>query len=99
MQISESKSVICLIIFTSHLSNFVVTGNDIFFFAGYPPFCSESPQETYRKVLNWRTTLVFPDELPISDTARNLILSLCTDPDRRLGLPDVDTLKSHAFFK
>ncbi|KAF4529607.1 hypothetical protein B566_EDAN017898 [Ephemera danica] len=26
---------------------------------GYPPFCSENPQETYRKVMNWRETLVF----------------------------------------
>merc|ERR1712141_733003 len=27
---------------------------------GYPPFCSETPQETYRKVMNWKTTLEFP---------------------------------------
>uniref|UniRef100_H2YZ02 non-specific serine/threonine protein kinase n=1 Tax=Ciona savignyi TaxID=51511 RepID=H2YZ02_CIOSA len=66
---------------------------------GYPPFCSESPQETYRKVMNWRNTLVFPDEVPISDIARNLILSLCTDPDKRLGFPEVESLKEHAFFK
>ncbi|CAK8679342.1 unnamed protein product [Clavelina lepadiformis] len=66
---------------------------------GYPPFCSESPQETYRKVMNWRTTLVFPDEVPISDVARNLILSLCTDPDKRLGLSGVQSLKSQKFFR
>lgn len=40
---------------------------------GYPPFCSESPQETYRKVMNWRETLVFPPEMPISRVARDLI--------------------------
>ncbi|XP_076825342.1 serine/threonine-protein kinase 38-like [Clavelina lepadiformis] len=66
---------------------------------GYPPFCSESPQETYRKVMNWRTTLVFPDEVPISDVARYLILSLCTDPDKRLGLSGVQSLKSQKFFR
>uniref|UniRef100_A0A672R154 Serine/threonine-protein kinase sax-1 n=1 Tax=Sinocyclocheilus grahami TaxID=75366 RepID=A0A672R154_SINGR len=28
---------------------------------GYPPFCSETPQETYRKVMNWReTSEIFP---------------------------------------
>lgn len=42
-------------------------------FAGYPPFCSESPQETYRKVMNWRETLVFPPEVPISKNSRSLI--------------------------
>ena len=41
--------------------------------AGYPPFCSESPQETYRKVMNWRETLVFPPEVPISKDPMSLI--------------------------
>lgn len=40
---------------------------------GYPPFCSENPQETYRKVMNWRETLVFPPEVPISNEAQDLI--------------------------
>lgn len=42
-------------------------------FAGYPPFCSENPQETYRKVMNWRETLIFPPEVPISEEARQII--------------------------
>ena len=41
---------------------------------GYPPFCSETPQETYRKVMNWKTTLEFPPEVPISETATKTIL-------------------------
>ena len=65
---------------------------------GYPPFCSESPQETYRKVMRWRSTLVFPDEIPISDIAKHLILSLCTDPDKRLGYPEYESLTNHKFF-
>ena len=40
---------------------------------GYPPFCSDSAQETYRKVMNWRETLVFPPEVPISNDARSLL--------------------------
>lgn len=42
--------------------------------SGYPPFCSETPQETYRKVMNWKETLVFPPEVPISERAKDLIL-------------------------
>ncbi len=41
---------------------------------GYPPFCAENPQETFRKVMNYRETLVFPPELPISNVAKDLIL-------------------------
>lgn len=44
------------------------------FSSGYPPFCSETPQETYRKVMNWKETLVFPPEVPISERAKDLIL-------------------------
>lgn len=45
-------------------------------YVGYPPFCSETPQETYRKVMNWKETLVFPPEVPISEKAKDLILRL-----------------------
>ena len=45
----------------------------MFYLAGYPPFCSENAQETYRKVMNWRETLVFPPEMPISNDARDLL--------------------------
>ncbi len=49
-------------------------------FSGYPPFCSETPQETYRKVMNWRETLIFPPEVPISEKAKDLILRLSILP-------------------
>lgn len=52
---------------------------------GYPPFCSENPQETYRKVMNWRETLVFPPEVPISEEAKDTIIRFCCEADRRLG--------------
>ncbi|KAG9510469.1 Serine/threonine-protein kinase tricorner [Fragariocoptes setiger] len=67
---------------------------------GYPPFCSETPQETYRKVMNWRETLVFPPEVPISDEARNLIQSFCCEMDRRIGgvNGDFEEVKKHPFF-
>lgn len=40
---------------------------------GYPPFCSDNPHETYRKIMNWRETLVFPEDQPISREAEDLI--------------------------
>uniref|UniRef100_A0A1I8ISM9 non-specific serine/threonine protein kinase n=1 Tax=Macrostomum lignano TaxID=282301 RepID=A0A1I8ISM9_9PLAT len=43
---------------------------------GFPPFCSNGPQETYRKVMAWRETLVFPPETPISKNARDLVTRL-----------------------
>ena len=66
---------------------------------GYPPFCSETPQETYRKVMNWRETLVFPPEVPISNEARDLILRFCCEADRRVGASSgLEELKQHCFF-
>lgn len=41
---------------------------------GYPPFCADNPQETFRKVMNYRETLIFPPEIPISNVAKDLIL-------------------------
>lgn len=40
---------------------------------GYPPFCSETPTETYRKIMNFKETLQFPDDAVVSDEARDLI--------------------------
>ena len=40
---------------------------------GYPPFCSETPYETHRKIMNWRESLVFPPEVPISESAKETI--------------------------
>jgi len=67
---------------------------------GYPPFCSETPQETYRKVMNWRETLVFPVEMPITNIAKNLVQSFCTDANNRIGRQsDIDEIKNHPFFR
>ncbi|XP_074661024.1 serine/threonine-protein kinase 38-like isoform X2 [Tubulanus polymorphus] len=66
---------------------------------GYPPFCSENPQETYRKVMNWKETLVFPPEMPISNEARDLIQRFACNSDNRIGSNGVDEIKKHSFFK
>ncbi|KAJ8016442.1 hypothetical protein DPEC_G00007250 [Dallia pectoralis] len=66
---------------------------------GYPPFCSETPQETYRKVMNWRETLIFPPEVPISEKAKDLILRFCCEEELRIGTTGVENIKSNAFFE
>jgi len=60
---------------------------------GYPPFCSETPQETYTKIMNWRESLEFPPEVPISRAARKTIKRFCDAASSRIaGLSDVKKL-------
>uniref|UniRef100_A0A8C6UUA2 non-specific serine/threonine protein kinase n=1 Tax=Neogobius melanostomus TaxID=47308 RepID=A0A8C6UUA2_9GOBI len=66
---------------------------------GYPPFCSETPQETYRKVMNWRETLIFPPEVPISEKAKDLILRFCCEEEHRVGAAGVEEIKTNPFFE
>merc|ERR1719419_540408 len=57
---------------------------------GYPPFCSETPQETYNKIMKWRDTLEFPPEVPISKNAKRTIRRLCDGAERRIqNLSDI----------
>jgi len=64
---------------------------------GYPPFCSETPQETYRKVMNWKTTLEFPPFPPISEKAIQTIRRFCSEREERVG--SVSDLKGLDWFQ
>lgn len=64
---------------------------------GYPPFCSETPQETYKKVMNWKESLEFPPEVPISEAATATILRFCRDLDSRVK--SLEDIKAIPFFK
>ena len=81
---------------------------------GYPPFCSETPHETYRKIMKWKEELQFPDDVHLSADAHNLIteylfvttfaliFSLIRDAGERLGHPDrggSTAIKTHAFLR
>lgn len=66
---------------------------------GYPPFCSESPQETYRKIMNFKETLRFPEEPVISEEAQDLIERLLDDQETRIGANSVEEIKNHPFFE
>jgi serine/threonine kinase 38 len=63
---------------------------------GYPPFYAEDPMATCRKIVNWKKTLVFPEEAHLSPEAIDLIRKLVTDANKRLTF---DEIKVHPFFK
>merc|ERR1719471_2145391 len=63
---------------------------------GYPCFCSETPQETYNKIMNWRRTLEFPPEVPISRTAKKTIQRFCESSDKRVQ--DIKDIKKLSWF-
>lgn len=64
-------------------------------FAGYPPFCSENPHQTYQKIIKWQDYLQFPSDIRLSREAEDLVRRLLTHADRRLT---VEQIKSHPFF-
>lgn len=65
---------------------------------GWPPFCAEDAHETYRKIVNWPENLHFPDEVQLSYEAEDLIRSLITSADKRIGRHGADEIKAHPFF-
>jgi protein-serine/threonine kinase len=40
---------------------------------GYPPFCSPSAHETYRKIIDWRHELYFPDDVHRARESEDLV--------------------------
>ncbi|KAJ6725870.1 SERINE/THREONINE-PROTEIN KINASE [Salix purpurea] len=52
---------------------------------GYPPFYSDEPMSTCRKIVNWRNHLKFPEEAKLSSEAKDLISKLLCNVDQRLG--------------
>ncbi|KAA8537752.1 hypothetical protein F0562_027668 [Nyssa sinensis] len=66
---------------------------------GYPPFCSDDPRITCRKIINWKTCLKFPEEPKISDEAKDLICHLLCDVETRLGSRGVEEIKAHPWFR
>lgn len=67
---------------------------------GYPPFFSDTPPEVYRKIMNWRETLRFPEDSNLSPESMDLICRLCCDVKDRIGSGPggVNEIKSHPFF-
>eukprot|EP00951_Prasinocladus_malaysianus_P028741 scaffold263215_cov39-Prasinocladus_malaysianus.AAC.5 len=67
---------------------------------GYPPFYSDDPMQTCRKIVNWRLYLKFPPEAKLSPAAKDLIQRLLCDVDDRLGtMGGLEEIKAHPFFR
>ncbi|ODV63737.1 serine/threonine protein kinase CBK1 [Ascoidea rubescens DSM 1968] len=67
---------------------------------GWPPFCSGTPHETYRKILHWKETLQIPEDVHLSPEAEDLIFKLLTNSENRLGRHNgALDIKSHPFFR
>ncbi|KAL1836430.1 hypothetical protein VTJ49DRAFT_5151 [Mycothermus thermophilus] len=66
---------------------------------GWPPFCAEDSHDTYRKIVNWRQSLYFPDDIQLGAEAEDLIRSLICNSENRLGRGGAHELKAHPFFR
>ncbi|XP_031734246.1 rho-associated protein kinase 2-like isoform X5 [Anarrhichthys ocellatus] len=66
---------------------------------GETPFYAESLVGTYGKIMNHKNTLIFPDDVAMSQDAKDLICAFLTDREVRLGRTGVDEIKCHPFFK
>ena len=66
---------------------------------GYAPFASKKPTEVCYKVIHFKEYFKIPDNIKISENAKDLIISLITDSNLRLGKNGSDEIKSHPFFK
>lgn len=65
---------------------------------GYPPFYADEPSVTCQKILHWKRTFQIPDEAKLSKNAKDLLLKMVTDADKRLGRNGADEIKAHPFF-
>ncbi|KAM4522276.1 rho-associated protein kinase 2-like isoform 1-T1 [Odontesthes bonariensis] len=66
---------------------------------GETPFYAESLIGTYGKIMNHQNSLVFPDDVEMSQNAKDLICAFFTDRKVRLGRTGIDEIKCHPFFK
>ncbi|XVE70644.1 hypothetical protein DITRI_Ditri10aG0087800 [Diplodiscus trichospermus] len=66
---------------------------------GYPPFYSDDPVTTCKKIVHWKNHLKFPDEARLTPAAKDLICKLLCDVDNRLGTFGADQIKVHPWFK
>ncbi|KAL0358192.1 UNVERIFIED_CONTAM: Serine/threonine-protein kinase CBK1 [Sesamum calycinum] len=66
---------------------------------GYPPFYSDEPMSTCRKIVNCRTYLKFPEEAKLSLEAKDLICKLLCNVEQRLGTRSANEIKAHPWFK
>ena len=65
---------------------------------GYAPFCSNETSLVCYKVLNWQKFLKIPNQIKISEQAKDLIFKMINNSNNRLGKNGVEEIKRHPFF-
>ncbi|KAI9727556.1 MAG: Serine/threonine-protein kinase [Chrysothrix sp. TS-e1954] len=67
---------------------------------GWPPFCADDSNETYRKIVDWPRHLHFPPDQQLHPHPENFIRSLICDVGDRLGSHGAGAteIKRHPFF-
>ena len=66
---------------------------------GYPPFFSENPIDTCKKLIKWKENFSIPSDADLSPNAENLILKMISPAKNRLGVNGVEEIMRHPFFK
>ena len=66
---------------------------------GYPPFFSENPTDTCKKIIKWKENFSIPVDAELSPEAENLILKMVAPAENRLGVWGVEEIMRHPFFK
>ena len=66
---------------------------------GFPPFFSEKPSDTCKKIVKWKEFFSIPSDANLSPEAENFILRMVSPPETRLGIHGVEEIKKHPFFK
>uniref|UniRef100_A0A4W5MIX9 non-specific serine/threonine protein kinase n=2 Tax=Hucho hucho TaxID=62062 RepID=A0A4W5MIX9_9TELE len=66
---------------------------------GDTPFYAESLVGTYGKIMDHKNNLNFPDDVQMSNDAKDLICAFLSDREVRLGRNGVEEIKRHPFFR
>nr|XP_029532943.1 LOW QUALITY PROTEIN: rho-associated protein kinase 2-like [Oncorhynchus nerka] len=66
---------------------------------GDTPFYAESLVGTYGKIMDHKNNLNFPDNVQMSNDAKDLICAFLSDREVRLGRNGVEEIKRHPFFR
>ena len=66
---------------------------------GFPPFFSENPSDTCKKIVKWKEHFSIPSDANLSPEAESFILRMVSPAETRLGINGVEEIKKHPFFK